>query len=93
MNKDKPVLLAENVVMVPYHDTTALPAPGMISAISDPTETVQVEGFSSEAMEETPWLHIKSLFGAWVENGDEAEDLDELYRSRLTPSSMPHNGE
>ena len=93
MAKDEALFRTENVVMVEYHDTTDWAKAGHMWEISDPTETVQLEGFDSAAVEETPWLRLKSLFGAWVDDGDEDGGLDELYRSRLTPSSMPHDDE
>lgn len=91
MTDDQPIVLAENVVMVEYHDTTTWSGLGLISTISDPSETVRVEGLQSEAVEETPWTHIKSLFGAWAESGDEDKDLDSVYNSRLIASSVPHD--
>lgn len=93
MAKDEALFRTENVVMVEYHDSTDLATAGHMWEISDPTETVQLEGFASAAVEETPLLRLKGLFGAWVESGGEDEDLDELYRSRLTPSSAPHDDE
>ena len=33
---------------------------------------------------------MKALFGSWVENGDEDKQLEELYKSRLIPSSFPN---
>ena len=93
MAKDEALFRTENVVMVEYHDTTDWARAGRIMEISDPTETVQLEGFDSATVEDTPRLRLKSLFGAWDEGGNEDDNLDELYRSRLTPSSMPHDGE
>jgi hypothetical protein len=93
MTNDRPIVLSENVVIVEYHDTTSWSGLGLISTISDPSGTVQVEGLRSESVEPTPWLQIKSLFGAWAESGDEDEDLATLYKSRLIASSVTHDQE
>lgn len=34
------------------------------------------------------YADIKSLFGSWIESGDEDELLAELYKSRLIPSAQ-----
>lgn len=91
MTNDQSIVLAENVVMVEYHDTTSCSYLGPISTISDPSETVEIEGLQSESVEETPWTRIKSLFGAWAESGDEDKEFDVLYKSRLIASSVPHD--
>ena len=54
-----------------------------------PQSTVQLQSLPSEAVNESACLHIKRLFGVWIESGDEDKQLEELYRSRLVPSSMP----
>jgi hypothetical protein len=48
-----------------------------------------LQSLPSEAVNESACLHIKRLFGVWIESGDEDKQLEELYRSRLVPSSMP----
>lgn len=50
-------------------------------------------GMPSEGVTESAWLHIKSLFGVWIESGDEDMQLEELCRSRLISSSMPDEDE
>ncbi|MDO9211497.1 MAG: hypothetical protein Q7V48_12245 [Deltaproteobacteria bacterium] len=48
---------------------------------------------ANEAVNEDPWIHIRNLFGVWIESGDEDKQLEELSRSRLIPSSMPDEDE
>lgn len=93
MTKDQPIIFSENVVMVEYHETTSLSCLGVITTIGDPWETIRVEGLQSEAVEETPWAHIKNLFGAWTESGDEDKELDAIYKSRMIASSVPYDQE
>lgn len=93
MANDQPIVLTENVVIVEDNDTTSWSGLCLINTISDPSGTVQVEGLYSEAVEQTPWLLIKSLFGAWAESGDEDKDLAAIYESRLIASSVTHDQE
>jgi len=92
------VIFAENVAIVQSQDSSSL-MPPTISAedffkfTGDTRYTIQIEGFPSEAVEEGPWLHIRSLFGAWVESGNEDKQLQDLYQSSLVPSSMPEEDE
>ena len=93
MAKGEVIELWGNAVLVECEDTTDWSTTETwmkkLREINDPTEKVQLE----EASEETSWLRLRNLFGTWAESGGEDEDLDELYRSRLTPSSMPHDDE
>jgi len=94
----KNIIFAGNVAIVESQDASSL-VPFTITArdffnfTGDTSKTVQLARFSSEAVEESPWIHIKSLFGAWVESGGEDKQLEELYQSRLIPSSMPDEDE
>lgn len=86
------VIIANNIAIVQSQNSNSLatiPADVFFNFTGGIRETVQVEGFPSEAVGESPWPFIKSLFGAWAESGKEQEQLEELYRSRLIPSSMP----
>jgi len=92
------VTFADNIAIVHSQDSNSLVpltivAQDFFRFTGDINKTVQIKGFSSEAVEESPWIHIKSLFGAWVETGDEDMQLEELYKSRLVPSSMPDEDE
>jgi len=98
MLDEKTVIFAENVAIVQSQDSNSLVAPTVaardfFSFTGDINKTVQLKIFPSEAVEEGPWLHIRSLFGAWVESGNEDMQLQDLYQSRLTLSSMPDEDE
>jgi hypothetical protein len=95
---ENPVIFAENVAIVQSQDSTSL-VPLTISITDflnfagDTRKTIQVHGLSSEAVNESLWLHIRNLYGAWIESGDEDKQIEELYQSRLIPSSMPDEDE
>jgi hypothetical protein len=91
MTNDQPLILSGNVVVVEYDDTTARPGSDLMSTLGDPSETIQLEGLDSETVEQTPWRQIRSLFGAWAESGEEDQDLDTLYESRLLASSLSND--
>ena len=98
MLDEKTVIYAENVAIVQSQDSNSLVPPTIaahdfFSFTGDTSKTVQLKVFPSEAIEERPWLYVKSLFGAWVESGDEDKQLENLYQSRLVPSSMPDEDE
>lgn len=40
-----------------------------------------------KAIEDNKESRMKALFGSWIESGDEGKQLEELYKSRLIPSS------
>ena len=98
MLDEKTVIFAENVAIVQSQDSNSMLPPTIaahdfFSFTGDTSKTVQLKVFPSEAIEESPWLYVKSLFGAWVESGDEDKQLENLYQSRLVPSSMPDEDE
>jgi hypothetical protein len=51
-------------------------------------ETISLEVVHSEAVVEDQIASIKLFFGSWFESGDEDKQLEELYRSRLIPSTL-----
>ncbi len=98
MLDEKTAVIAYNVAIVQSQDSNSLIPPTItaqdfFSFTGDTSKTVQLEGFQSEAVEESSWLHIKSLFGCWVESGREDRQLEELYRARLIRSSIPDEDE
>jgi hypothetical protein len=96
MSVESGVIFTENVAIVQSQDSKSL-VPPTISAedffkfTGDTRYTIQIEGFPSEAVEESPWSYIRTLFGAWVESGNEDKQLQDLYQSRVTPSSIPQD--
>lgn len=98
MLDEKTVIFAENVAIVQSQDSNSMLPPTIaahdfFSFTGDTSKTVQLKVFPSEDIEESPWLYVRSLFGAWVESGNEDKQLQGLYQSRLTPSSMPDEDE
>ena len=51
--------------------------------------TFELPVVSSHAIVSDKHLDAKLLYGSWVESGDEDRQLEELYKSRLIPSSTP----
>jgi hypothetical protein len=97
LDKNKDILI-ENVAIVQSQDSNSLLPPTVaahdfFNFMGDINKTVQLNVSQSEAVGESPWLHIRSLFGAWIESGDEDKQLEALYQSRLIPSSMPDEDE
>jgi hypothetical protein len=85
-------IYAGSVVIVQSHDPNSLIHHAVLARIffdpiGDTNQTVQIEGYSSDATQEISTLYLRTLFGAWIESGYEDKELDELYRSRLIPSS------
>jgi hypothetical protein len=98
MSKDKNDIFAGNVAIVQSQDsnsaaTSAIAAQAFFRFTGDIRETVQVRPLSTEPCSEEARLRMKKLFGAWVESGEEDQRLEELYRSRLIPSSIPDEEE
>lgn len=92
-NKDR-VVVAENVALVQSHDSNFL-RPSIIFAqqffdfTGDVNKTVQLEIAQGPTIDENLQPVIDDLFGSWIESGDEDEQLEELYKSRLNRSALP----
>jgi hypothetical protein len=96
--KQEADIYAGNVAIVQSHDVNSLVHPavftqGYFDSVGDTNGTIEVKGLYSEAAQESPALCLRMLFGSWVESGCEDKQLDELYKSRLIPSSMPEGNE
>ena len=87
------VIIVENGALALYDESNSL-VPSMIRIedffefTGNVNETVEIEAVETLAFGEKPQL-IKELFGSWIESGDEDKQLDELYESRLAPSTSP----
>ena len=98
MLDEQNVIIIENVAIVQSQDSNSL-VPPTVAALDffnftgDINKTVQLNVSQSEAVGEGPWPYIRSLFGAWIESGNEDKQLEELYQARFTPSSMPNEDE
>jgi hypothetical protein len=93
MSKDRNDVYAGNVAIVQSQDsnsaaTTAIAAQAYFGFTGDIRETVQVRPLSTEPFSEGARVRLKELFGAWVESGEEDQQLEEMYKCRLIPSSM-----
>jgi len=51
--------------------------------------TISLPVVQSKALTEDQFIDTKFLFGSWVEDGEEDKLLEELYKSRLIPSTLP----
>lgn len=86
--EEENVIYASNVALVQSHDVNSLNLPDLLEQdffgfTGDVNETVQLEVAETRVVPETLESRIESLFGCWIEAGDEDELLDELYKSRL----------
>ncbi len=86
--KNENTLRAGNVVIILSSDANSARQPS-IAPMTTCTKTEALPVATSVSFEKTLSPDIKHLFGSWVESGDEDAQLEELYRSRLIPSSMP----
>jgi len=98
MSTNRVNILAGNVMIVSSQDSYSAAACNILAQdylrfTGDINKTVQLRPLSSQAVVDGSWARIKKLFGAWVESGEEDKQLEELYRSRLVPSSMPDEEE
>ena len=78
---DNVIVVSENVAIVQYYDSIALESPRELY------DTIELPVVQSRPIVEDQITDIKSLFGSWIESGDEDNQLAELYKSRLSPSS------
>lgn len=94
-NKSNPQV--NHVLIVPSLDSKATPTPityqDFVRFTGDPYGTVEVPVAVIGIDAASRWEEIKKLFGRWAESGREDEDLEDLYRSRLVPSSGPEEEE
>jgi len=92
-NKDR-VVVAENVALVQSHDSNFLTPPIILAKefydfTGNVNETVQLDIAQGPTIDENLQPVIDDLFGSWIESGDEDEQLEELYKSRLNRSTLP----
>lgn len=89
MSNEKTILFAENVQIVQSYDANsqvdAFNMDRLHSFTGDYTQTV----CPNKDLGERQRKGIKRLFGSWVECEDDEKHLEEIYKTRLIPSSMP----
>jgi len=86
------VLIVGNVAIVQTQDSSSFNYPAISDQlfnkfIGDIKETVSLAIASSKAIAEDESIDCKLLYGSWIESGNEDKQLEELYESRLIPSS------
>jgi len=84
------VLTSENVGIAQSVDSTVVSlralAENLLDIVRDSSESISIKVLS---VKETREDVLSSLFGTWKECGTEDQDLEELYRYRMIPSSRP----
>jgi hypothetical protein len=82
------IFISGNVAIVESQSSTCLkPSTIDIQELPELYGTVSLPIAQSKAVAEYQNTTIKLLFGSWVESGYEDEQLEELYKSRLFPST------
>lgn len=88
---NEPVIIAGNVAIVQSQDSKCLEISGInVRELPNLNVTITLAVIPSRSIVEGQYSTIKMLFGSWVESGDEDNHLEELYKSRLIPSSSPN---
>ena len=98
MSLDEIAMAASNVAIVESQDSNSLATLAISSGdffrfTGDTTETIEL-AVEAPVFSQPPLLsEVEGLFGSWVECRKEDAMLDELYESRLIPSSLPSEGQ
>ncbi len=92
MNDNKKVIFADNVAIIQSQEGNSQLFPTISTKdffkfTGDITGTIEIR--PREMIENKNRNQLQYLFGAWIESGNEEKELEELYRSRLIPSSIP----
>lgn len=89
MTSNSIILVSENVAIVQSQDSSCFNLPTIsVQDLPQFYATVSLPIVSSRPLIEDQYIDVKLLFGSWVESGDEDNHLDEIYKSRLTPSCL-----
>jgi len=91
MFENKKVIYADNVAIVQAQDCNSplfhtINTNDFFKFTGDVTGTIKIR--PREMAEKKNRDQLQHLFGAWVENGSEEKELEDLYKSRLFPSSI-----
>lgn len=81
MKLDEVVFVSDNIALVQYQDSISLEPPKEVY------ETFELSVVQSRPVIDDQFTDVKLLFGSWVESGDEDKQLEEIYESRLIPST------
>jgi len=92
MSNKNIMLVSANVAIVQSEDTgCAAPKTISVKELSEYYGTVSLPVAPSVSVIGEQYSNIKLVFGSWAVSGEEDEQLDELYKSRLTPSISQHD--
>ena len=83
---DKGVLIVGNVAIVQSQEGFS-EEPPVLKEDDLSFETIALPVAPSKAVSEDEYASVTLLFGSWIESGNEEEQLEELYKSRLIPST------
>jgi len=88
MTKNNEMRIINNNVAIVQSPEYSSPSPAMLTVedLKDYFGTIYLKVAESMPIAGDEFTSIRSLFGAWVESGNEDQQLEELYKSRLNPS-------
>jgi hypothetical protein len=92
MIDNKKVIFADNVAIIQSQDGNSqlfhtISTVDFYKFTGDITGTIEIRPIEMVEKKNIGQLH--HLFGAWAESGAEEKELEELFNSRLLPSSIP----
>lgn len=86
---DNIIFISNNIAIDQSQSLTSLIPPTInVKDLLEFYGTIFLPTAQSKPVIENPSTNIKSLFGAWVESGDEDSRLEEIYESRQVPSGV-----
>lgn len=92
MLNDDIVIVSENIAIVRTKDNFCVtPTPMNIKDLPALYGTVSLPVAQSVSVVAADIVNLKNVFGSWAVCGNEDEQLDELYKSRLIPSLSQHD--
>ena len=94
MLDEKDPLKVNNTIVVPTTSrssviSSTIDGSELFSFARDQTKTIKLGIAPSRSISTEQNFEAKMLYGSWVESGDEDKQIEELYKSRLIPSTSP----
>lgn len=87
MISDSILLVTKNIAVSQSQDSYCLMPTVTFPETAELYGTFSLPVAKSRPLVEDQFTTIKLAFGSWLETGDEDAILEEIYKSRLTPSS------
>lgn len=81
------IFVTDNIAIVQTQENAYAPSTINSDELSEYYSTIYLPVAESKPISGNNDVSIKLLFGSWLESGTEDEQLDELYGSRLNPST------